>query len=130
MEPNRIVVEIFLEKSSFKEVEKVAKALEEIGIKPILMPPEDRGINTHMVIEKSDLAKAKDKFKQLKVKAVDKEIIIITMVNTPGMMAEAAGKISARGINMNYAFSVPMTASLSYVLLGTENNDAALKALK
>jgi hypothetical protein len=130
MEPNRIVVEIFLEKSSFKEVEKVAKALEEIGIKPILMPPEDRGINTHMVIEKSDLAKAKDKFKQLKVKAVDKEIIIITMVNTPGMMAEAAGKISARGINMNYAFSVPMTANLSYVLLGTENNDAALKALK
>jgi aspartokinase len=130
MEPNRIVVELFLEKPNFKEVLAVSRALEAEGIKPIMMPPEDREINTHLIIEKADLSKAKAKLKKLGQKFVDKEVIIITLENKPGTMAEAASRISSKGINLVYAFSVAMTPNLSYVLLGTADNQAALKALQ
>jgi hypothetical protein len=130
MEPNRIVVEFFLERPSFKEVSKVAKSLEQSGIKPIIMPAEDRGINTHLAVEKSDLQKVKDIFKKLGLEVVEKEILLLTLENRPGTMAETTAKISAKGINMTYAFSVAMTPKYSYVLLGTEDNEAALKALK
>ncbi|MFH1785723.1 MAG: hypothetical protein ABH842_04815 [Candidatus Micrarchaeota archaeon] len=130
MEANRIVVELFLEKPNFQEVSTVSRALETAGIVPIMMPPEDREINTHLVVEKADLELARAKIKELGLKAIEKEVIIITLENKPGTMAEAAGKISASGINLTYAFSVTMTPTLSYVLLGTADNEAALKALQ
>ncbi|VVC04844.1 Uncharacterised protein [Candidatus Bilamarchaeum dharawalense] len=130
MDANRLVVELFLEKPNFKEVSTVAKALEAEGVKTILMPPEDREINTHLVIEKLDVPKARKKLKELGLKAVEKEVVLITLANKPGTMAEAAGRISSNGINLVYAFSVAMTPTLSYVLFGTADNEAALKALK
>lgn len=130
MEEDRIVRELFLEKQGFKEVSKVAKALEAAGLKVIIMPPEDRGINTHLIIEAEDLEKAKKVLKQLDIKAVDREVILIKLENRPGTMAEAAKKIADKGINLLYAFSVAMTPTMSYVLLGASDNKAALKALK
>lgn len=129
MEKNRIVVELFLEKSNFKEALRVSKALESDGVKVILMPPEDREINTHLVIERADMQKTRDMLKKLNLRVVEKEVIIITLENKPGTMADAASKISSKGINLVYAFSVAMTPTLSYVLLGTADNEAALKAL-
>ena len=130
MDENRLVVELFFEKPSFVEVSKVAKVFEEAGIKNILMPPEDRGINTHLVIEAADLERAKGKLADIGVEAHGKEVIIIKLENTPGTMADAAQKISEKGINLTYAFSVSMTPTLSYVLLGSGDNKAALEALK
>jgi hypothetical protein len=111
-------------------VTKVAKALEAVGVKTLIMPPEDRGINTHLIIENSDVEKARGKLKQLGVRAVDKEVIIIRLENRPGTMADAAKKIADKGVNLVYAFSVAMTPTMSYVLLGASDNKAALKALK
>jgi hypothetical protein len=130
MDENRIVTELFFEKPTFKEVSKVAKSLEHIGIKSILMPPEDRGINTHLVVESADLPKVKAKLKELGVEAQAKEVIIIKLDNRPGTMADAAKRISEKGVNLVYAFSVAMTPSMSYVLLGATDNKAALRALK
>ncbi len=130
MDEDRIVVELFLERPSFKEVEKVAEALKGVGVNSIIMPPEDRSINTHLIVERQDLQKAHDVLKKLGVGAMEKEVIIIKLENRPGTMADAAKKISDRGINLTYAFSVTMTPTLSYVLLGASDNDAALKALQ
>jgi len=130
MSEDRIVTELFLEKPMFKDVSKVAKALEKEGIKTIVMPPEDRGITTHLILENADLEKARAKLKAMKLKAIEKEVLLITLENRPGTMAESAKKISDRGINLVYAFSVAMTPVYSYVLLGTADNKAALKALK
>ncbi len=129
MDEDRIVTELFLERPSFKEVSKVAKALEGIGVKSIVMPPEDRSINTHLIVENADLQKIRPVLKKLGVNAMEKEVIIIKLENRPGTMADAAKKISDRGINLVYAFSVTMTPTLSYVLLGASDNKAALKAL-
>lgn len=129
MERNRIVVELFLERPNFKEALRVSKALESDGVKVILMPPEDREITTHLVIEKPDLQKTRNVLKKLGLHVVEKEVIIIALENKPGTMADAASKISSKGINLVYAFSVAMTPTLSYVLLGTADNEAALKAL-
>ncbi len=129
MEKSRIVVELFLERPNFKNASSVAKALKSEGIKTILMPPKDRKISTHLVIEKADLAKARKKLEELKIKANEKEVIIIPMENRPGTMAKAVSKISSKGINLIYAFSVTMTPKISYALLGAEDNNAALKAL-
>ncbi|MFN7991148.1 MAG: hypothetical protein U0R44_03235 [Candidatus Micrarchaeia archaeon] len=130
MGENRIVTELFLEKPSFKEVSRVAKALADDGIKTIMMPPEDREINTHLVVENADLEKVRKKLKAMKVKTMEKEVIIIRLENKPGTMAAASKKISDGGINLLYAFSVTMTPTMSYVLLGTADNKAALKALE
>ncbi len=129
MGEDRLVTELFLEKPNFKEVSKVAKALEQEGLKSIVMPPEDREINTHLIVENSDLDKVRKKLKDMKVKFIEKEVIIIRLENKPGTMAAAAKKISDRGINLLYAFSVTMSPSMSYVLLGTADNKGALKAL-
>ncbi|MFH0736974.1 MAG: hypothetical protein V1827_00260 [Candidatus Micrarchaeota archaeon] len=130
MEQDRIVTELFLEKPNFKEVTRAAKALEQIGVKSIIMPPEDRGINTHLIIESADLPKARKKLKDLGIEAQDKEVVIIKLDNRPGTMAEATKRISDKGVNLLYAFSVTMTPTMSYVLLGATDNQAALKALK
>ncbi|MEW6036516.1 MAG: hypothetical protein AB1529_07935 [Candidatus Micrarchaeota archaeon] len=130
MDEDRIVTELFLEKPNFKEVSRVAKELEKAGVKVLIMPPEDRGINAHLIIENSDLQKARTKLKALGVEAQDKEVIIIRLENKPGTMADAAKKIADKGVNLIYAFSVAMTPTMSYVLLGASDNHAALKALK
>jgi hypothetical protein len=129
MSENRIVTELFLEKPSFNEVSKVAKMLEGVGVKSIMMPPDDREINTHLIVENADLPKVRDALKRNGISAIEKEVIIIKLENRPGTMAEAAKRISDRGINLVYAFSVTMTPTMSYVLLGTADNRAALNAL-
>ncbi|HSB47501.1 MAG TPA: hypothetical protein VLD37_05790 [Candidatus Bilamarchaeum sp.] len=130
MGENRIVTELFLEKPNFKEVSKVAKTLEGQGVKCIVMPPDDREINTHLVVENKDIPKVRQALKKLGTEAVEKEVILIRLENRPGTMAEAAKRISDKGINLIYAFSVAMTPTMSYVLLGTADNGAALKALE
>ena len=129
MGENRIVTELFLEKPNFKEVSRVSKALEKKGVKSIVMPPEDREINTHLVVENKDLPTVRKVLKELGSEAVEKEVILIRLENRPGTMADAAKRISDKGINLVYAFSVAMTPTMSYVLLGTADNAAALKAL-
>jgi hypothetical protein len=130
MEEDRIVTELFFDKPKFKEVSIFAKALEKEGVKALMIPPEDRGINTHIAVENADLAKVRKKLKECGLTAVEKEVIIIKLENRPGTMADAAKKIAARGINLTYVFSVAMTSEMYYVLLSTSDNQAALKALK
>lgn len=129
MEKNRLVMELFFERPTFKEVSKIAKSMADAGVRTILMPPEDRGINTHLVVEAADLPKAKEILKKLGTPAMEKEVLLITLENVPGTMAAATRKISENGINLTYAFSVAMTPELSYVLFGCEDNKAALKAI-
>ena len=73
---DRLVTEIFFEKPNFEEVSKMAKSLEEVGLKTILLPPEDRGINTHLVVENADLEKARERFKSMGVKFSEKEVTV------------------------------------------------------
>ncbi|MDD5171791.1 MAG: hypothetical protein PHF60_02030 [Candidatus ainarchaeum sp.] len=127
---NRIVTELFLERPSFKEVSKVAQSLASGGVKSIVMPPEDRGINTHLIVESSDLPKARKKFKELGMTAVEKEVVLIELENRPGTMAEVTNRISSKGVNLTYAFSVAMNPKLSYVLFGGPDNPSILKALQ
>ncbi|MEW6722871.1 MAG: hypothetical protein AB1324_06420 [Candidatus Micrarchaeota archaeon] len=129
MEKNRLVTELFLEKPNFREVSAVAKTLETGGVKGIVMPPDDREINTHLIVENADVPRAREILKKNGINAIEKEVIIITLENKPGTMAEAAKRISDKGINLLYAFSVTMTPEMSYVLLGSADNKAALKAL-
>ncbi len=130
MEEDRIVVELFLEKPSFSEVKRASEVLNGAGVKAIVMPPEDRSINTHLILEAKDIGKARDVLRKAGFVFMEKEVIIIRLENKPGTMADAAKKISDKGINLTYAFSVTMSPTLSYVLLGASDNEAALKALK
>jgi len=130
MGENRIVTELFFERPVFAEVSKVAKELENAGLKVIMLPPEDRGINTHLVVETSDTEKAKEICNGMGVNVTDKESILIALENRPGTMAAAAMKMSEKGINLKYAFSVTMGPEKSYILIGAEDNQAALKALE
>ena len=129
MEKCRIAVELFLSKLNFSEVSALGKQLEKEGIKAILMPPEDRGMNVHLVIEKSDLQKVKIKLTKEKISFMEKEVIIVGLDNKPGELSDITAKISSKGINLLYAFAVSMSPDFSYVLLGTSDNPAALKVL-
>jgi len=129
MEGNRIVVEFFFEKPNFEEVSKIAEVLKQDGINAILLPPDDRGINTHCMIELSEVEKTRKKLEEIGVNAREKEVILIRLENRPGTMAEAAKKISEKGVNLTYAFSVTLSPEESYVLLGADDNKAALEAL-
>lgn len=130
MAEDRIVTQLFFEKPNFEEVAKVAKQLEQAGVKSMIMPPEERGITTVLVVETKDAITARAKLKELGVKANEKEAVLIKLDNRPGTMADAAKKISDNGINLLYAFSVAINSQTSYVLLGTADNQAAIKALK
>ncbi|MFH1685881.1 MAG: hypothetical protein ABH983_06270 [Candidatus Micrarchaeota archaeon] len=126
---NRIVTELFLEKPSFEEASKVAKSLEEVQVKTILLPPENRGINTHLVVEQADMEKAREKLKSLSVAFQEKDVMLIRLENKPGTMAEVAMKVSNSGVNLTYAFSVTMDEAYSFVLLGSDDNEKALSVL-
>ncbi len=126
---NRIVTELFLEKPSFEEVSKVAKSLEEEQVKTILLPPENRGINTHLVVEKADIEKTREKLNSLSVPFQEKDVMLIRLENRPGTMAEVAMKVSNSGVNLTYAFSVTMDETYSFVLLGSDDNEKALSVL-
>ncbi|MBN1170041.1 hypothetical protein JXA56_03375 [Candidatus Micrarchaeota archaeon] len=126
---DRIMTEIFLEKPNFKEVSKVSRILGEHGIKAIILPPEDRNINTHLVVEQSDLAEARKLLGEMGAVYVEKEVILIRLENKPGTMAMAATKIAEKGINLTYAFSVTMNDKYSLILLGSDDNKEAIKAL-
>jgi len=130
MTENRIVTELFFEKPTFEEVSKVAHSLEEAGLKILLLPPDDREINTHLVVETADLGKVHEVLRRMGVNAKEKEVVLIELENRPGTLAEATKKISDKGINLKYAFSVTMGPNKSYVLFGSEDNKAALKALE
>jgi hypothetical protein len=130
MDEDRLVREFFFEKPNFEEVSKIAKALEEAGIKSIVLPPEDRDINTHLVVETSDFDKTKVKLVELGIPFREKERVLVKMINKPGSMAETVQKISSTGINLIYAFSVTMTPEMSYLILGAADNEAVLKLIK
>ncbi len=129
MGENRIVTEFFFERPAFEEVSKVARSLEEAGVKVMLLPPEDRGINTHLIVESADVEKANEVLKRLGLSVKEKEALLIKLENRPGTMAEAAQKIAEKGVNLKYAFSVAIDPTKSYILLGAEDNKAALEAL-
>ncbi|NYZ74287.1 hypothetical protein H0O00_04030 [Candidatus Micrarchaeota archaeon] len=127
---NRLVTELFLERPSFKEVSQVVKSLKSVGVDTLLMPPEDRGINTHLVIDNKDVEKARGKLKELGVSALEKEVVLIELENRPGAMALAASRIASKGVNLTYAFCVAMNSKTSYVLFGGDDNAGILKALQ
>ncbi|MBU0591433.1 hypothetical protein KKF81_01245 [Candidatus Micrarchaeota archaeon] len=129
MEKTRIVTEIFLEKPNFEDVSRVASSLEQSGIKVIKLPMEDLGINTHLVIEKSDVGKANVILNKIGVSARELDVVIANLKNVPGTMADTAKKVSDKGVNLRYAFSVSVTSDLSYVLLSSDNNNAIIEAL-
>ena len=88
MGENRLVVELFFEKPQFDEVKKIHDALVEAGIKSLILPPEDRDINTHLVVETSDIEKAKVKLVGMGLSFKEKERVLIKLVNKPGALAE------------------------------------------
>jgi len=129
MEKNRIVTEFFLERPNFDEVSRVAKLLEAEGLKPTVAPPDRRKINAHLIVEQNELEKARKVLEANSVSCIEKEVILIVLDNRPGTLAQVTTKVSSKGINLIYAFAVAMTPQTSYLLLGTEDNEAALKAL-
>ncbi|MDD5340175.1 MAG: hypothetical protein PHV13_02910 [Candidatus ainarchaeum sp.] len=129
MNDTRIVTELFLEKSDFRGVSKVAGLLEKGGIKIMIMPPEDRGIGAHLVVENEDVPRAREALRKLGLRVNEKEVVLAKLENRPGTMAEATGKLAAAGINLFYAFSLTMYEK-SYVLFGSSDNQKALAALQ
>ena len=129
MQENRIVTELFFEKPSFAEVSAVAKKLEEAGVNSLLLPPDDRGINTHLIVETAELEKAKSKLNEAGVPFSEKEVLLVRLENKPGTMADVTIKISNKGINLTYAFAVAVDAEHSILLIGSEDNEAALKVI-
>ena len=130
MEKNRLVTEIFFEKPNFEELSKISNSLKEAEIKSILLPPTDRGINTHLVVEHGDLENARTKLNEMGLKYREKEVLLIYLENKPGTMADAAVKISKAGINVTYAFSITMDDVYSLVVMRSSDNKGALKSLE
>jgi len=129
MSENRIVTELYLEKPNFSEVSRVAKLLEKSGIKTMLMPPDDRGINVHLVAENADLPRVREVLNKQGIAVMEKEVLLVRLDNRPGTMAEVTRRIAASGVNLTYAFSVAMNPTTSYVLFGSSDNKKALEAL-
>jgi len=128
MEKNRIVTELFLEKPSYKVMSDLAKSFEKAGIRAIVLPPEERGINTHIVIENPDLPKVRARVRELGIRAIEKEVLLVVIENKPGTFAYVSSKIAEKGINISYVFLVAFSPELTYALVSTTDNKTALKA--
>lgn len=129
MDESRIVTVLFLEKHNFEEMTKAARSLDGAGIKSILLPPEKKGVPTHLVVEQEDSARALAALNKAGLTVKPKELVLIPLQNTPGTMAEATKKISDTGINLTYAFCVAISDKRSYMLLDTADNKNAVELL-
>lgn len=129
MEKSRIVTELFLERPSYKEMSNLANEFAKDGVTALVMPPEERGINTHLIIENADLPKVRTRVKTLGIRAIEKEVLLVPLENKPGSLADTTRRIAENGVNLLYVFSVNVSPSLTYVLISTADNKKALKAL-
>jgi hypothetical protein len=124
----RLVTELYFEKQDFADVSKAARLLGKSGVNALMMPPDDRGINTHLVVENEDLPRARETLRRLGLATTEKEVVLAKLENRPGSMAAATGKMAAAGVNLLYAFSLTMDEK-SYTLFGTSDNKKALEVI-
>jgi len=96
----------------------------------MLLPQEDRGINTHVIVESSDVGKVHNLLGKLGISAKEKEVVLVALENRPGTMANTTRKVSETGVNLTYVFSVAVNPQKSYVLFAGDDNQAVLNALK
>ncbi len=129
MKEKKIMVELFVERPNFAEVSKIRELLNASGINALIAPPDDRNINCHLIVEKRDIPKIRKKLGELGIAAIEKEILFLLLENRPGVLAEVTSRISGQAISITYAFGVEMDPDTSLLLLGTSNNQAALKSL-
>jgi len=130
MDESRIVAELFLEKPRYEEIAKASKSLESAGIKSMMLPPENRGVPTHIVVELSDAKRAEDVLSRLGIPAKTKEVLLIPLENKPGTMADMTKKVSSTSVNLTYAFCIAVSSKRSYMLLDSADNAAILEILK
>jgi len=58
------------------------------------------------------------------------EVLVATLPNEPGALQEAAAKLAAKGVNINYVYgSVAKGATDGMTVMGVDKLDVALRAL-
>lgn len=74
--------------------------------------------------------KAKNALTKAKFKVADEDVILLEMPNKPGEIQKVAQKIAAAGINILYAYGSGGTGRTSFVVVKTENDKKAIKAIQ
>lgn len=126
---NCLATELFMENSVFSEVSRVAGILRQNGIRTFMLPPDERGINVHLVVETPDVPKSREILRKHGISAMEREIVVVRMADIPGTMAHTTKKLAAAGVNINYAFSAATTHGVCYALFSTSDNRKALAAV-
>ncbi len=119
------MVELFFEKANWEDLSSKHALLEQQGIKTILLPPDKRLVNTHLLVSEEDFERAKNILRD-EIKRT-KPVVLFTLTNQPGELANLTNKIK---VNLNYLFAVPLDDGKSVLVVSSEDNDALISSLK
>jgi len=123
LEEAKLVCEFFLnERKAYDEAEAVLK---EAGLGPTVLRMNEAGA-VHIFVDESRHADAEKLLREKNIEAKAKTVLLLKIKNVPGTMASASKKIGDAGINLKYAFGIPMKdTDYSLILMDTGDNEKA-----
>jgi len=116
--------------SPYTKVAGIYRLLDTLGLDVMILPRVNCGKRAHLFIPKNDLKKARDAFETLGIRAKDNEVLIITLDNKIGAIADISREIRNKEVSIYYAFLADISLSQAYLILECSDNKLALRALE
>ncbi len=109
---------------------EVAAAVRDSGVNVKAISAYEReGVGKFLLVT-SDDAKAREALRAMGAETREKQVLIVQMPDEPGSLTEAAGRIAAAGINIEYVFgsaAQEATGPETMLVFGTSDDEAAAK---
>lgn len=75
-------------------------------------------------------AAARKALAKAKINATTRDVLVVTLANEPGGLAEAAGRLAAAGVNIDYVYASTMRqCEEALCVFAVDDNDKAAKVL-
>ncbi len=127
---NRIMIKLSFLNSPYTRVAEIYRLLDTLGFEAMILPKVDCGKRAFLFISKNDLKKTRDAFDILGIQAEDEEVLIITLDNKIGAIADISREIRNKRVSIYRAFLADISLSQAYLILECSDNKLALRALE
>lgn len=108
---------------------EIYRLLDTIGLRVMILPPINCGKRAFILLPKNDLKKARNAFDKLNIQAKDEEVLMITLDNKIGAIADISRDIRDKNISIRHAVLADISLSQAYLILECSDNRLALKAM-
>ena len=108
---------------------KICRVLASAGVNIIALYAAETAGRGKIRMLVSDRAGARGALEAAKYRVAEEPVLVLTLENRPGMMAEVAGKLAQAKINIKFVYSTAAAQTGATVVLAVSNVDKAAALL-